>query len=156
MTARRTFLSWFLCALALAAGAAFAVRTGAVQAVWAGDASHMTSVIAALCVATVAWLGRVAWRADGRRGIVLRSNGKVTVVEDVLSTRFAHEAERLSVLLGLLGTTVGLSLQAGTLASSGSASLGALSTSLFTTGTGIASAIVISVIAFIVDRGSRL
>jgi hypothetical protein len=133
---RRTFLAWFLCALALATGAAFSVRIGAAEAVWRGDASHVTSVIVVLCAATVAGLGRAAW--DDRPHIA-----------------FAHLAERLSVMLGLLGTTIGLSLQASALASAGSASFGALATSLYTTGAGIGSAVVISVLAFVVERGER-
>ena len=143
MTGRRTFLAWFLCALALAAGAAFAVRIGAAEAVWRGDASHMTSVIAVLCAATVVWLGRAAWERDG------------IPVAYAPSLAFAHLGERLSVLLGLLGTVAGLSLQATALAASGSASFGALATGLYSTGTGIGSAVIISVLAFVVERGAR-
>ena len=137
---RRTFLAWFLCALALAAGAAFAVRIGAAGAIWRGDASHMTSVIVILCAATVAGLGQAAWaRDDGLSP----------------SMAFAHLAERLSVLFGLLGTVGGLSLQASALAASGSASFGALATGLYSTGAGIGSAVIISVLTFIVERGAR-
>jgi hypothetical protein len=140
VTGRRTFLAWFLCALALSAGAAFAVKIGAAGAVWRGDASHVTSAIAVLCAATVVGLGRSAWARDGGLSP---------------SLAFAHLAERLSVMLGLLGTTIGLSLQASALAASGAASFGALATSLYTTGTGIGSAVVISVLAFVVERGAR-
>jgi hypothetical protein len=150
VTARRTFLAWFLCALALASGAAFAVRIGAAEAIWRGDASHVTTAIAVLCVVTVVWLGRVAWLTDAAKGVEA-----FRWKPEWPSLAFAHLAERLSVMLGLLGTTLGLSLQASALAASGAASFGALATSLYTTGTGIGSAVIISVLAFVVERGAR-
>ena len=60
------------------------------------------------------------------------------------SSDFGHYAETVAVMLGFVGTAIGLSMQA-TALMSGTASFGALATSLFTTASGGAAAILISV-----------
>lgn len=146
---RLTFLSHFILCLACAALAFFAWQTGAVLMVWQSDASMMTSVIACLFVCTAVWLGRQAWRAD----FVIEISPNLPVYYTANSD-FGHSAERWSVMLGLLGTTLGLSLQAKSLAG-GSTSFGALATSLYTTGTGIVAALLIGVMVFSLEAGIR-
>jgi hypothetical protein len=119
MNKRQSFLRFFVLLLAIVAGCFLALRLGAPQAVWRGDASMATSAIALLFVAAVWRIGLSSWRGGDWRTV-----------------EFGHLAVRLSVMLGFVGTAIGLSLQAQTLASEGAASLGALSTSLFTTATG--------------------
>ena len=131
MTGRRTFLAWFLCALALAAGAAFAVRIGAAEAVWRGDASHVTTAIAVLCILALARTGISSWNGG-----------------DVRTVEFGHWASIWSVKLGLIGTAIGISLQADALVKQGSASLGALSTALFTTACGVGASLVIEILTY--------
>lgn len=152
MTNRLTFLSHFIICLACAALAFFAWQTGAVLMVWQSDASMMTSVIACLFVGTALWLGWQAWEADSWNDFY-RSRGGLPVIIHATSD-FGHSAERWSVMLGLLGTTLGLSLQAKSLAG-GSTSFGALATSLYTTGTGIVAALLIGVMVFSLDAGIR-
>jgi len=170
MNGRRTFLLWFVEVLAVSGGAFFAWTRGVPQAVWANDMSMMTSVIAALFVGTAAWLGWQAWNADepvwDGRGFQITSAGvSVFEVGDRVeisgirthspSADFGHSAERWSVMLGLLGTTLGLSLQAHALQASGTSSFGALATSLYTTGSGILSALLIGVMVFSLESGIR-
>jgi len=119
MNPRQSFLRFFVLLLAIVAGLSLALRLGAPQAVWRGDASMMTSAIAALFAVAVWRIGVSSWRGGDWRTV-----------------EFGHLAVRLCVMLGFVGTAVGLSMQAQTLASEGAASLGALSTSLFTTATG--------------------
>ena len=133
MTDRLTFLSHFCIMLAIAAGGYFAYRAGIPQMVAANDLSRMTSVLAALLLITAIYLGWKGW------------SGPMTYC------RYGHLAARLSVMIGMLGTTVGLSLQAKTLVSSGTAGLLPLSTSLFTTGSGILAAILIEIMVFNIE-----
>jgi len=156
---RRTFLLWFVEALAVAGGGFFAWTRGVPQTVYANDMSMMTSAIAALFVVTAAWLGRQAWRVDdptpaqvfGLRPEIWKPGAPMR--GGYLSADFGHSAERWSVMLGLLGTTLGLSLQAHALQASGTSSFGALATSLYTTGSGILSALLIGVMVFSLEAG---
>lgn len=149
MTGRRTFLSHFCIVLACAGASFFAYQRGVFQTVYASDASMMTSAIAALFVVTAVWLGWQAWVADFAIEIFPNRPVYYTANSD-----FGHSAERWSVMLGLLGTTIGLSLQAHAL-TSGPSSFGALATSLYTTGTGIISALLIGVMVFSLESGIR-
>lgn len=143
---RLTFLSHFVITLAIAAGAYFAWTAGVPQIIWAGDLSHATSVIAALFVGSVAWLGWLAWQVDTWLAFYKRTPAP--------DSSFGHLAERLCVMCGLAGTTIGLSLQ-GKALMSGGASFGALSTSLFTTATGIVAAGLLAVLVFNLEAGLR-
>lgn len=138
MTDRRTFLSHFIICLALCAGLFFAMMRGIPQMIFANDASMATSAIGVFFVGSVAYLGWLSWRLQ--------------------PSEFGWIAAEISVLIGLLGTTIGLSLQAKTLVT-GTAGLMPLHTSLFSTMTGIFSAIVLIVLAFNhqagIDRASR-
>lgn len=158
MTGRRTFLSHFCIVLACAGASFFAYQRGVFQTIYASDASMMTSAIASLFVVTAVWLGWQAWRADpvwveGREFPDGKGHPGQWNVSHT-SADFGHSAERWSVMLGLLGTTIGLSLQAHAL-TSGPSSFGALATSLYTTGTGIISALLIGVMVFSLESGIR-
>lgn len=137
---RLTFLShWVLC-LVIFGIAFFSYRWGVFQTIWANDASYMTSVIAALVVGAMVWLGWQAWLTD------------TSLIG--YSSDFGQEAQLLAPALGMLGTVIGLSMQAKALVA-GAAGLGALSTSLFTTGAGIAAFILIKVLTMNLEAGIR-
>lgn len=150
MISRPTFTAHFLICLACAALAWFAWQTGALLAVWQGDQSYITSLIAVLLVGTAVWLGWQAWVVDAPWHTSAELPGSHLSV----SADFGHSAERWSVMLGLLGTTAGLSLQAKSLAG-GTTSFSALATSLYTTGTGIVAALLIGVMVFSLDAGIK-
>jgi hypothetical protein len=126
---RQPFLRFFALLLAIVAGAVIAFGLGAPQAVFKADQSYMTSVIGALFALAVARIGMSAWGGGDWRTV-----------------EFGHLCVRLSVMFGFVGTALGLSMQAHALATEGAASLGALSTSLFTTATGGVSAAVLEVL----------
>ena len=130
----RIFLTHFLLCLALASGVFFAGQLGVLKIIWLNDQSHMTSVIAALLVVAATTLGFQAW------------NGA--------SGAFGHLAERLSVMLGFIGTAIGLSLQAQALAG-GATSFTALATSLYTTAVGGTAAAIIAVMTFNLERSAK-
>jgi hypothetical protein len=141
---RLTFLSHFIICLACAASAWFAHVNGVLAIVWANDQSMMTSAIGALFLATAAWLGWQAWRADEPAG-----NGSVPA-----DASFGHLAERLLPMLGLFGTAFGLSLQAKALAG-GATSFAALATSLYTTACGVLAALVVAIMTFNLEQRVR-
>ena len=128
---RQPFLRFFSLLLAIVAGLVIALALGAPQAIWRADASMMTSAIALLFVVAVARIGVASW-----------SGGSWRAVE------FGRLAVRLSVMFGFVGTALGLSMQAHALAAEGAASLGALSTSLFTTATGGVSAAILEILTY--------
>ncbi len=148
---RLTFLSHFIICLAIGALAFFAWLNGVPQTIYRADLSMMTSAIAAMFVGSAGWLGWQAWLADedARRNPLLPEYRPHWPDAD-----FGHLAERLCVMAGLAGTTIGLSLQAKALMS-GSASFGALSTSLFTTASGVTAAALIAVMTFNLEGGIR-
>jgi hypothetical protein len=141
---RLTFLSHFVICLACAASAWFANMNGVLAIIWANDQSMMTSAIGALFLATAAWLGWQAWRADEPAG-----NGGVPA-----DASFGHLAERLLPMLGLFGTAFGLSLQAKALAG-GATSFAALATSLYTTACGVLAALVVAIMTFNLEQRVR-
>ena len=136
MQDRKAFIGHFLLILAMLAGAFFATLYGVPQAIFAADQSYMTSAIVALVCVSVIAIGRAAWSGDAR------------------GVEFGHFAVRISVLLGLVGTAVGLSLQARALVG-GAAAFGPLATSLFSTMTGAGAAILIEFMTFNLERGAR-
>jgi hypothetical protein len=146
MTNHLTFLSHFVLCLAVAAAAFFAALNGVFQTIYASDLSHMTSVLAALFVGSAAWLGWQAWRVDASDTGYDPPGGAQGAAS------FGHLAERLCVMAGLAGTTIGLSLQA-TALMSGAASFGALSTSLYTTASGVVAAALIAVLTHNLESG---
>lgn len=142
MPPRITFLSHFVICLACAGGAFFAWRAGAIQAVYANDKSMMTSVIAVLLVGTAIYLGHLAWLVDGQWRVEIDS-------ED------GHQAQELVVMTGLLGTSLGLSMQAYSLATVGAASFVALATALYTMIGGVGACIIIKIMTRNLEKGLR-
>jgi hypothetical protein len=151
---RLTFLSHFVFCLACGALAFFAWANGVPQTIWADDLSMMTSVIGALFVGSAVWLGWDAWRigepTSDKRG---RSDPHSFIVFTP-SSDYGHLAERLCVMAGFVGTAVGLSLQAKSLAG-GATSFTALATSLFTTASGGIAAALIAIMTFNLEAGTR-
>jgi hypothetical protein len=144
---RLTFLSHFVLCLACAGLAFFAWANGLPQMIWANDMSMMTSVIGALFTGSATWLGWQAWRIesmsnDGERAAALSSSA------------YGHLAERLCVMAGFIGTAIGLSMQAKSLAG-GATSFTALATSLFTTASGGSAAALIAIMTFNLEAGVR-
>ncbi len=155
---RKTFVSHFVLMLAIGAGVFFAWMKGVPQHVYASDLSHMTTVIAALFLVTTVWLGWQAWWVDDIALVlqqsVLPRRADAYQALGPGDASFGHLAERLSVMCGLAGTTIGLSLQGNALMGGG-ASFGALSTSLFTTAGGIVSAALISIMVHNLENGIK-
>ena len=150
---RLTFISHFVLCLACAGLAFFAWVNGVPQMIWANDLSMMTSVIAALFGGSAVWLGWQAWRigepmsTDGRRTCTAPSS--FLPLSD-----YGHLAERLCVMSGFVGTAIGLSMQARSLAG-GATSFTALATSLFTTASGGTAAALIAIMTFNLEAGVR-
>jgi hypothetical protein len=151
---RLAFLSHFVLCLGCTGLAFFAWINGVPQLIWANDMSMMTSVIGAVFVGSAAWLGREAWTIgqpmsnDGAR------TGCSSSFASFPSCDFGHLAERLCVLAGFVGTAIGLSLQAKSLAG-GATSFAALATSLFTTASGGTAAALIAIMTFNLEAGVR-
>jgi hypothetical protein len=152
--ARLTFLSHFIICLACAGLAFFAWVNGVPQTIWANDMSMMTSVIGALFVGSTIWLGWQAWRVNGPPLDDRERPDRRSSLILPPSSDYGHLAERLCVMAGFVGTAIGLSLQAKSLAS-GATSFTALATSLFTTASGGTAAALIAIMTFNVEVGTR-
>jgi hypothetical protein len=159
---RLTFLSHFCLCLACAAGAFFAWRAGVLQTIYANDMSMMTSVIAALFVGSAVYLGWQAWIVDGVPrwvGLERRHWGEMGVADGPkpyphATAEYGHLAERLCVMAGFVGTAIGLSLQAKSLAG-GATSFTALATSLYTTACGGTAAAAIAILTYSLEAGLK-
>jgi hypothetical protein len=134
---RYCFLAHFLICLGILGGAFFAWINCVPQSNFAADQSMMTSVIAALFVASACQIGVVSWNVGPQS-----------------SPAFGHLAVRLSVMAGIIGTAVGLSLQAKSLIG-GSAAFLPLATSLYTTVVGGTSAILLEILTFNLETGIK-
>lgn len=151
---RLTFLSHFVLCLGCTGLGFFAWINGVPQMIWANDMSMMTSVIGALFLGATAWIGWQTWRigeATSSDGGQTNAPSSFTLLP---SSDFGHLAERLSVMAGFVGTAIGLSLQAKSLAG-GATSFGALATSLFTTASGGTAAALIAIMTFNLEAGVR-
>ncbi|HTR14080.1 MAG TPA: hypothetical protein VMI72_12710 [Roseiarcus sp.] len=107
----------------------------------------MTSVIGALLIGTATYLGRQAWKVGPKFSDRDAPHGAP-------DPSWGHLAERLCVMAGFVGTAIGLSLQAKSLAA-GSTSFTALATSLFTTACGGVAAALIAIMTFNLEAGIR-
>jgi hypothetical protein len=151
---RLTFLTHFILGLACTGLAFFGWVNDVPQTIWANDMSMMTSVIGALFVGSATYLGWQAWQIDKlTSNDIGRSDARSSIVL-MPSFNYGHLAERLCVMAGFVGTAIGLSLQAKSLAG-GATSFTALGTSLFTTASGGAAAAVIAVMTFNLEVGAR-
>ena len=149
---RLTFLSHFVLCLACAGLAFFAWANGVLQTIWANDMSMMTSVIGALFVSSAVWLGWEAWRIGELRSDNRGLSDPRSSIIFAPSSDYGHLAERLCVMAGFVGTAIGLSLQAKSLAG-GATSFTALATSLFTTASGGTAAAFIAIMTFNLEAG---
>ncbi len=151
---RLTFLSHFVLCLGCTGLGFFAWINGVPQMIWANDMSMMTSLIGTLFVGSTARLGWQAWRI----GEPMSSDGTRTdspsSFTSLPSSDFGHLAERLCVMAGFVGTAIGLSLQAKSLAG-GATSFTALATSLFTTASGGTAAALIAIMTFNLEAGVK-
>jgi hypothetical protein len=112
---RRCFLQWFVLALAYVSAGIFAFRFGLPQLILATDVTYMTSVIAGIFVATVAYLGFASWRYRPYNLMDWRGSGNgAAAAADV---GIATKASYIVTLFGLLGTVIGLQHQVGAMAS---------------------------------------
>ena len=151
---RLTFLSHFILCLACAGLAFFAWANGVPQSIWTNDMSMMTSVIGVLFVGSAVWLGREAWRIGDPPSDDSGCSNPGSFFIFLPSCDYGHLAERLCVMAGFVGTAIGLSLQAKSLAG-GATSFTALATSLFTTASGGIAAALIAIMTFNLEAGTR-
>lgn len=152
---RLTFLSHFVLCLACVGLGFFAWVNGVPQTIWANDVSMMTSVIGALFVGSAIWLGCQAWQI-GQPRLYDReecADARLSFTSSP-SSEYGHLAERLCVMVGFVGTAIGLSLQAKSLAG-GATSFTALATSLFTTASGGTAAAFIAIMTFNLEAGAK-
>lgn len=134
---RLTFLSHFILCLAVAAGAWFAWRAGAVATVWASDARIMSGVILAWFVGSALWLGRLAWLADTEH----------------VNARFGYVATEMAVVLGVLGMALGLSWQGQAIATQGTAIFSAWAVQLYSTILGVGTCAILLLMTFNLNSG---
>jgi hypothetical protein len=106
------------------------------QMIWNGDVSMMTSLIVALFFVSSLYSGSLCWQLS-----------RATVFSIEKKAEFGWFAAETCVQLALVGTTIGLIVQAKTLMS-GTARLLPLSTSLLTTAVGISASIILRVMAY--------
>jgi hypothetical protein len=151
---RLTFLSHFVLCLACAGLAFFAWANGVPQTIWTNDMSMMTSAICALFVGSAVWFGWEAWRIGESTSDNRGRSDPHSFTIFTPSSDYGHLAERLCVMAGFVGTAIGLSLQAKSLAG-GATSFTALATSLFTTASGGTAAALIAIMTFNLEAGIR-
>jgi hypothetical protein len=138
---RRCFLQHFVICLAVCAAAFFAIDYQIPQMIWNGDVSRMTTLIGVLFIMSSLYLGSLCWQL---------SRANISLIEK--KAEFGWFAAETCVQLALVGTTIGLIMQAKTLVS-GTAGLLPLSTSLLTTAVGISASIVLRVMAYNLNAG---
>jgi hypothetical protein len=101
----RCFVQWFVLFLAYISIGAIAARYGLPQLIWKTDTTYMTSVIAAIFLATVLYVGFASWRYDRLWGKYKSTLAAPIANADIgLATKAAY----IVTLFGLLGTVIGL------------------------------------------------
>jgi hypothetical protein len=122
MIDKRCFLQWFVLTLGYVVTAFFGWRYGLLQSIYAGDITHMTSVIAAVFVISCLYLGFGSWRF-GCKALVPFANdawimehriaaAKVQLLRDAnADVGIGRAAGFMVTLIGLLGTAIGLMVQ---------------------------------------------
>ena len=150
MPEKRAFLQWTMLLLTYVAATFFAAYYGLLQTVWRTDVTLMTSAIAAAFVGTVLYMGWASWRYDNRRPGLISKKGHIASA--IADTGIGRTASYVVTLMGLLGTVIGLSLQAQAMANINFADpnnliafikvvAGALGSAFFATGAGIVGSI---------------
>jgi len=112
MTDRRCFLQWFVLLLSYAAAAFFASYYGLLQAIWQTDVTYMTSVIGAVFVAAVLYIGFASWRYDHTQARWAQGSPVAETQRTAgADSGLGRTASYVITLIGLLGTVIGLTLQ---------------------------------------------
>lgn len=161
MTARKpAFLQWLSLIVAMGIAVFFAYYFGIVARIWHDDASHMSSLVAALVAGTAAYIGWLCWRVpEGLRSTDYATTDetppgwrRLLEIED--ASEWGGTAADLAPALGLIGTVFGLSQQATALKEGGDV-LALLGTALFSTLTGVAGFAVIVVLSHVLTSALR-
>lgn len=148
---RQAFLSWLAVSIAFGIAAFFAGYFGLLSRIWVADLSHMSSVVAALTVATALYIGVLCWSVpDGEwfHGF----HERMRSLED--QTAWCETAAELAPALGLIGTIFGLAEQARALRDGGDV-LGLLGTALFSTLAGICGFAIITVLSHVLSSSLK-
>lgn len=133
MVKRMAFFSWLAVTIATFIGLFFAGHFGLLSSIWHKDLSYMSSVIGALVICTIAYLGCLSWMVPDKW---FHGHHEICrLLED--QANWGLVAADISPALGLCGTIFGLSQQAAALREGGDV-LGMLGTSLFSTLAGVA------------------
>src|SRR5581483_1296637 len=151
MRRRAAFLQYLAVVVALAIAVFFAGWFGLLARVWSSDASHMSSVVAALTLATVIYIGVLTWHVpDGEwfHGF----HERMRSLED--HQEWCGTAADLSPALGLIGTIFGLAEQAMALREGGDV-LALLGTALFSTMSGVTGFAVILVLSHVLSSSLK-
>lgn len=110
MADKRAFLQSFVLLLSYAAATFFAAYFGLLQVIWKTDVTFMTSAIAAVFLVSVLYMSWASWRFDHHRPGFRSKRGYIESA--IADTGIGRTASYVVTLLGLLGTVIGLSLQA--------------------------------------------
>ena len=117
---KNAFVQYFIMLLVAIIIFFYALYQGLPQSIWLNDASHFTSVIWLVLLYSLFRIGKQSWELNWRN------------CDKILADDWGVFATYACPMLGIIGTTYGLSLQATVLAS-GSVGLVPLTTSLYTT-----------------------
>jgi hypothetical protein len=137
-----TFLQWFLGMLALFAGLFYATAVGFTGHVWSADESHVTAVIVAVTFLCLLRLGYISWILGEDNHNEVRLKARWPLVSIIAFP-----------LLGVIGTTIGFSMQADAIVTGGGAGVSPLSTSLFTVMFGAGACIIVLAAWYNVKHG---
>lgn len=153
---KRCFLQWFVLTLGYSVAAFFAWHYGLLTDIWNTDATHMTSVIGAMFVAAIGYMGFASWRYDRHDKLTVWGTPRQSNVA-YADVGIGHFAGAAVIYVGLIGTVLGLMAQLKGLAAvdpanpaSGITFLGltgkALGTAFYATGAGLVAALAIGVV----------
>lgn len=160
MIARKAaFIQWLALAVAMGIAAYFAAYFGLLSRVWRDDASHMSSLVAALVVGTAIYIGWLCWRVPEMDpdpdAFSARTASKLhRILEIEHAAEWAGVAADLSPALGLAGTIWGLAQQAVALKAGGDV-LALLGTALFSTLAGVSGFAIVLVLSHVLNASLR-
>ena len=161
MTPRKpAFLQWLSLIVAMGIATFFAVYFGLVARIWHDDASHMSSLVAALVIGTAIYIGWLCWRVpEGLRSTDQYDTDytppgwrRLLEIED--GAEWNGVAADLCPAIGLGGTIYGLAQQALALKEGGDV-LALLGTALFSTLSGITGFAVVVVLSHVLQSALR-
>lgn len=148
---RQAFLSWLAVSIAFGIAAFFAGYFGLMARIWNSDLSHMSSVVAALTVATALYIGVLCWSVpdgDWFHGF----HERMRSLED--QAEWCGTAADLAPALGLIGTIYGLAQQAMALRDGGDV-LALLGTALYSTFAGVSGFAIILVLSHVLSASLK-